>query len=477
MAGIADEDGNVEIRDWLRAMHPDDRPAYLAIGQKRMADDSPYRIEYRLTHPVTGRTRNMLESGWVTIDRATGERHLDCYLIDITSQKRIETQLKSSEQRFREFASLAGDWYFEADRDLNITYLSEGFETISGMSTDLFLGVSWEKITRNAIATMQEKDHAPWLDLLEAWKTGRPTRDHRMLFRFASGIDRTISTSGEAMLDGDGNRVGYRGVAKDVSNLIGAEERAIEERRRAEAANRAKSEFIANMSHELRTPLNAIIGFAGVMEQQMFGPIENDRYRSYAGDVSASGQHLLSLVNDILDLSRIEADRHSYDPEWLDLEDEIERVCVLFREEPGGRTLSPECGSEGGRVWADRLAFRQVLINLVGNAIKFTPDDCHIRIVGAGADDGASLSVVDNGSGMSAADAELALEPFGRAASSEIAGGTGLGLPITRKLVEMHGGELELDTAPGAGCSVRATFPTPNVKAKPGPMRLRSQAC
>lgn len=469
MAGIADEEGNVVIKDWLKLVHPDDLPAYLKAGRDRLEMGKPYRINYRIIHPVSGETRHMLENGWLTLDRATGKRYIDCYIIDITVHKKTELKLKSSEQRFREFASLAGDWYFEADQDLKISYLSDGFGKISGMAPELFIGVSWEKITRNALETLEPEHHTAWKTLLDAWKAGTPVRDHRMLFRFASGIEKPISTTAAPILDADGFHIGYRGVAKDISSLITAQRTAEAEQRRAEAANRAKSEFIANMSHELRTPLNAIIGFAGVMEQQMFGPIENNRYREYAGDISASGQHLLSLVNDILDLSRIEADRHTCDPEWLDLDGEIGRVCALFREEVREVRLNFAARNIGVQIWADRRAFRQILINLIGNAIKFTPAGGTVTVTGEHSMREAVVTVRDDGLGMTQADIQTALEPFGRVVSPEISGGTGLGLPISRKLVEMHGGELTLISAPGEGCMVSVSFPDEVQMVSPEP--------
>jgi two-component system cell cycle sensor histidine kinase PleC len=468
MAGIAESDGRIDTRDWLDAVHPDDLPDYLAAAQERIRSGNSYRINYRIIHPVTGETRNMLENGWVTVDRASGERYLDSYLIDLTVHKQTEARLKASELRFREFAELAGDWYFEADENLCITYLSDGFEAISGLSPDLFMGVSWKKITRNAIAGLAEEHHQAWNTLLNAWTKGEPLRDHRMHFKFSSGVETPISTTASPILNGDGRHVGYRGVAKDVSVLTRAQKQAEAEQLRAETASRAKSEFIANMSHELRTPLNAIIGFAGVMEQQMFGAIEVPRYREYAGDISASGQHLLSLVNDILDLSRIEADRHSHDPEWMDLESEILRVCALFREEAGDRAIQAMSHPAGARIHADRRALRQILINLVGNAVKFSPNGGIIQISGIADDQGVKIRVVDTGAGMSEADIETALVPFGRAASPEIAGGTGLGLPISRKLTEMHGGELTIDSVPSQGCCVAVSFPNPDLKAGSG---------
>lgn len=465
MVGVVGADGTVDVSRWRDVIHPEDLGRYEAAERKRRKENIPYRIEYRFRHPQTGQQRWMLENAWVATDPVTGERALDSYLIDITGRKQAEEELRRSQQRLQAFSDMAGDWYFEADEEMRITYLSEGFEKVSGIEADRFVGHSWEKITHSAMKSLPEELHGAWLELLESWRAGRPVKDHELHFPFGNGPPVPISSTCGPIFDDDGRLVGYRGVSKNVSDIVAAKEQALKDRASAEAANRAKSQFIANMSHELRTPLNAIIGFASIMEQDMFGPIGNPRYRAYASDISASGQHLLSLVNDILDLSRIEADRQSCDPEWLDATDELGRARALFREETEGRVILVDVDPKGGRVWADRRALRQVLINLLGNAVKFTARDGEIRLSCRTRADGATITVADNGAGMSESEIELALEPFGRAASSEIAGGTGLGLPISRQLMELHGGELEIEARPGAGVAVTVRFPAPDKAA------------
>ncbi|WP_417519418.1 ATP-binding protein [Minwuia sp.] len=457
--GVLEPDGSVDLGQWLRAIHPDDMPHYYDAGVARIEHGTPYRIEFRFRHPVTGAERWLMENGWTTVDQASGERYLDSYLIDITQRKADEFELRRGEDRFREFANMAVDWYFETDAEMNITYLSDGIRQITGLDPQQFIGRNWKTITLSALSDMSAGQAREWQDLLDIWATRKAFRDRPLLFRFPGGVDRMINLSGDPIYDRHGTYQGCRGVGKDVTTLVTAQEEAQVARRKAEAANRAKSEFIANMSHELRTPLNAIIGFASVMEQQMFGPIDNPRYREYAGDISASGQHLLSLVNDILDLSRIESERQQLDLETLSAREEIRRACTLFRNETGSRTIRQGIAPDGDRFLADQRALRQMLINLLNNAIKFTADDGVIEI-GTQADrDGLILFVEDDGIGMSDEDLELALEPFGRAVTAEIAGGTGLGLPITRKLVELHGGRMEVVTAPGRGTRVMLHFP------------------
>lgn len=461
MVGVVGPDGTVDVSRWHDVIHPDDLLRYEAAELKRRKDNIPYRMEYRFRHPQTGEQRWMLENAWVATDPISGERHLDSYLIDITDRKLAEVEMQRSRERLQSFSDLAGDWYFEADAEMRVTYLSEGFERVSGRRPEAFLGHDWGRITRMAIRSLPEQYHAGWETLLAAWKAGETIKDHTLHFPFEGRDPVPVSTTCGPILAPDGVLIGYRGVSKDISDLVAAKEQAERDRAGAEAANLAKSQFIANMSHELRTPLNAIIGFASVMEQEMFGRLDNARYRSYAGDISASGQHLLSLVNDVLDLSRIEADRQSCDPEWLDLGGEFERVRSLFREEAGQRSIRIDMGSDKVQVWADRRALRQILINLVGNAVKFTRHDGEIQLSGNTGRNHSLIRVVDNGSGMSGSEIELALEPFGRVASSEIAGGTGLGLPISRQLAELHGGKLLIEGASGRGLTVTVQLPTP----------------
>ena len=231
----------------------------------------------------------------------------------------------------------------------------------------------------------------------------------------------------------------------------------------ADAANRAKSEFLANMSHELRTPLNAIIGFAEVIEGQMVGPAGNPRYPEYGRDIRTSGEHLLALVNDVLDLAKIDAGHFVPEEETLDLT-ALAGTCLRMVSGPDGRGCAPTTLVDElkARVWADRRALTQILLNLLSNAAKFTPHDGEIRVTLALNAAGApEIRVADTGAGIPEDRIDAALERFvqlGRRA--DVAGdGTGLGLPLAKALAEAHDGRLEIASRPGHGTTVVVTLP------------------
>lgn len=232
-------------------------------------------------------------------------------------------------------------------------------------------------------------------------------------------------------------------------------------RAEAEQALAAKSRFLANMSHELRTPLNAIIGFSEMLSRQVFGPLGNIKYVEYLDDVLKSARHLLSLVDDVLDMSRIDSGSHPQRPEDVEVTALLHDVIRMFEADVDNipLTLSYDCENSPRRIWTDPKTFRQIATNLIGNAIKFTPSGGRIDIALKRRADGfVVFSVTDSGIGMDAADIATALEPFGQAMKLS-KGGAGLGLPIVKALAEAGGGELLIDSIPGAGTSVGVTFP------------------
>lgn len=241
-----------------------------------------------------------------------------------------------------------------------------------------------------------------------------------------------------------------------------------EARRRAEEANVAKSRFLATMSHELRTPLNAIIGFSEVMKEEMFGAHGNPVYKEYSGDIHKSGGHLLELINDILDLSRIEAGRYTLQEEILDVGEAIEQSIRLveLRANEKGIEITRKIQSNIPRLWVDAKAFHQILLNLLSNASKFTPTDGNI-IVYAWLDklNGLSIAVRDNGPGIPKDEIPHILSQFGQGslAHETAAEGAGLGLPIIRGLVEMHDGKFSLQSELGRGTVVTIHMPKDRV--------------
>jgi len=239
----------------------------------------------------------------------------------------------------------------------------------------------------------------------------------------------------------------------------------------AEMADRAKTEFLANMSHELRTPLNAIIGFSEVMSTELMGPLGNETYLGYVRDILSSGQHLLEVINEILDMSKIEAGQVELYPAPLRLFELVPNVLRLMREraEGGQVLLLSEVPDNLPPVLVDERRFKQILLNLLSNAIKFTARQGQVRIWARHeADGGISLGVSDSGVGMDADGVAKALTPFGQVDSSlsRRHEGTGLGLPLAKSFTELHGGHLELSSLPGQGTTVTIRIPAARVLAQ-----------
>ena len=236
-------------------------------------------------------------------------------------------------------------------------------------------------------------------------------------------------------------------------------------RDQAEGANRVKSMFLASMSHDLRTPLNAIIGFSEMILQEVRGPIGHPKYQAYVEDIHRSGYLLLSLINNILDLSKIEAGKHELAPELVDCRQIAADCIALIAGQTGFAEIEPTVAVQGdGTLYADELALRQILMNLIGNAAKFTPAGGQIAIAVNRAEDGSStLRITDTGIGMDEKGIRKALEPFGQATltARPRGSGSGLGLTIVTRLVEAHGGRFAIDSAPGYGTTVRIWLPSP----------------
>jgi signal transduction histidine kinase len=234
---------------------------------------------------------------------------------------------------------------------------------------------------------------------------------------------------------------------------------------RAEAASRAKSEFLANMSHELRTPLNAIIGFSTILKDESFGPIGSGRYKEYAGDICSAGQHLLTIINDVLDLVKVDSGKMAVHAGVVDLRATAMSVAKLVEADAaaGGVMLSMEMDSTLTPIVSDDTKLRQVLMNLLSNAIKFTPSGGCVTVGVAQAADPRKMRVTvsDTGIGMREADIPIALAPFGQidSALNRRHAGTGLGLPLSQRLVQLLGGELEIESAPEKGTVVTIVLP------------------
>jgi signal transduction histidine kinase len=240
----------------------------------------------------------------------------------------------------------------------------------------------------------------------------------------------------------------------------------------AEIASRSKTEFLANMSHELRTPLNAVIGFSDILIGQIFGPLGDSRYRDYARDIRDSGQHLLNLINDVLDVSKVEFGKVELLEETVDVMGVVESCIRLMREraETAGIRLYQELPRSLPQMQADSRRLKQILLNLLSNAVKFTPPGGRVTIRASEGADGLRLVVEDSGIGIAADDLEKALRPFGQI-DSRLARkyqGTGLGLPLARSMTELHGGKLVLESTPGRGTTATVWLPASRILSPAG---------
>ncbi len=265
------------------------------------------------------------------------------------------------------------------------------------------------------------------------------------------------------------NMLGFR-AEKDllIAELETANSISDEARRRAEEANLAKSRFLATMSHELRTPLNAILGFSEIMKNEVLGPIGHKNYKEYVGDIHTSGQHLLNLINEILDLSRIEAGRYELHEEPVNLAHIAEDCVNLLQLKAKSKDIAiiPRFQRDLPRLWVDDRAVRQITLNLLSNAIKFTPTGGEIAVTVATSPGGGQyLSVRDNGPGIPPEEIPIVLSSFGQGsiAHKNAERGAGLGLPIVQALMTTHDGTFELKSKLRAGTEAIATFPQSRV--------------
>jgi len=382
----------------------------------------------------------------------------------VKRQLMLGGRLETSERRFRDFADIASDWYWEMDTEGLVTYISERFASIAGgVPAQKVLGFDGDKFIRESAISAEDRE-----TYLNAVLNQREFRAIRLAFKNREGQTRYWAVSARPNFRADEVFLGYRGVGSDISDAVHDELILRDAKMRAEIANRAKSEFLANMSHELRTPLNAILGFSDMIAEQSLGSEAVDRYSEYAVDIHKSGRHLLAIIDDILDLAKIEAGH----TELTESEVPLSRLMDMFRTFLGHRFV--ECGitfaidipEHAPSIWIDKRKIAQVIINLLSNALKFTPRGGTVTVSSRlNADGGLAISVRDTGIGIAREDVPLVLSPFGQVESafSRKHHGTGLGLPLARSLMELHGGTLSIDSELGVGTTVTVTLPAMRV--------------
>jgi PAS domain S-box-containing protein len=357
----------------------------------------------------------------------------------------------------------ATDGVVVVDADARIVSLNGSAEALFGVDAADVRGMPFVDL----LAEESHKAALDYLDGLAANGVASVLNDGReVIGRVPSGgLMPLFMTMGR--IAGTGK---FCAVLRDITHWKHAEEELLSARRAAETANQQKSDFLAKISHEIRTPLNAIIGFCEVMMQERFGPIGNVRYQEYLRDIHNSGAHLMSLINDLLDLSKIEAGKLDLDFEAVAVNDLI-LECVALMQPQANREriiIRTSLPANIPQVVADPRSLRQILLNLLSNAIKFTPAGGQVIVSTALEASGeVVIRVRDTGLGMSERDIETALKPFRQLATSGRgrSEGTGLGLPLTKALAEANRASFAIESAVNQGTLIRITFPTTRVLA------------
>jgi two-component system cell cycle sensor histidine kinase PleC len=407
--------------------------------------------------------------------------------LDVTEERLAQARAQSAETRLRDAIESVSEAFVLWDRHDRLVMYNRNYRSIFRLDSQLLKpGAQREEVERNARAAMRQDARTPgdrrgvreaelvdgrWVQISE-----RRTAEGGLV---VTATDITAVKAQE-----EARRLNEEELRKAVANLERSQAELSElarkyetEKVRAEAANQAKSEFLANMSHELRTPLNAINGFSEIMLAEMFGALGDARYRDYAQDIHNSGQHLLALINDILDMSKIEAGKMTLSLEPVSVEEVTEEAVRLVRTraETAGLTLTFDLPPLPD-VEADYRAVKQVLLNLLSNAVKFTPRGGRVWVSAERLGEFVRVSVRDTGIGINAADLERLARPFEQieTQTAKTQQGTGLGLALSKALVDMHGGMLELASAPGQGTT--ASFSLPVGRAAIAPVRTGTAA-
>jgi PAS domain S-box-containing protein len=345
---------------------------------------------------------------------------------------------------------------FVKDERLRFVFFNDAFCTLLGCPRERLVGLTdHDVVPAEQAAIFRAVDR-------QVLASGTPHVNEERLTG-GDGVEYWLVTRKSVFdVPGDGRYV--VGVISDITDRKRIEKDLLAAKVEAEDANRAKSQFLANMSHELRTPLNAVIGFSEIIKNEMLGAINDPRYRDYAGDIHRSGVHLLQLINDILDLTKVEAGKYELREEVCDLAKAACDAARLMRDlaAESGLILETQAPDDLPFLFADERCLRQIVVNFLSNAVKFTPKGGRIEVgVRLEADGALMISVADTGIGMKREDIPRALSPFRQLEHSlgRRYEGTGLGLPLVKALLELHQGSLQIESELGHGTTAIARFP------------------
>jgi two-component system, cell cycle sensor histidine kinase PleC len=379
--------------------------------------------------------------------------------IELAHSDRLRHEaLKQSEAKLRGVIDTVPAMISATDHEGRYVFVNRFQAEAFGVSQEEAVGRSAEQLVSGDYGA-----HSRELDQ-KVFAMGRTLAGFEEELATRTGEKRILLTTKSPLRDPAGQVINVVTVSLDITERKEAEEQLRDAKEAAELANRTKTEFMANMSHELRTPLNAIIGFADIIRAELLGAVGAPRYREYARDIGDSARHLLSIINDILDVSKIEAGKLELHEDAIDLDGLMEDVLRLVHEraEMAGVRLQSDFRQKVPDLYADQRKLKQILLNLISNAVKFTPAGGTVTLSRhVGSDGGIVMSVTDTGIGIAPEHIPIATARFGQVDSSMTRrySGTGLGLPLTIGLVELHRGKLSIQSELGRGTTVTVAMP------------------
>ncbi len=437
-------------RGFLDLVHPDDRDSVRAAF-RGLTNESIIHCECRLIS-------NEARSVWTEWKHKKADGKIYSLGHNVTAIRMQEQALLRREQQLSEAEAIGhmGHWHWSLGHQ-NIRFSDEIYR-IFGVSPGNFTP------TLDSVNAMLHRRDAG--RMTQAFQRAIiEQNDHEIDFRVITptGETRHVRCQGRCEFDSEGDVIGLYGIMQDVTETIQHERALMEAKESAERAYAAKSQFLANMSHELRTPLNAIIGFSEMMMQQLLGPIGNDRYLDYIKGINESGEHLLDLITDILDMSKIEAGKYELDLETINVAKVIRLAVHMIeaRAAEQGIKILVKIPDETIQITADRRAVMQIMLNLLSNAVKFSHPKSTIDVECVAISDHISLRVKDHGIGIPANKLKTITNPFEQAANQYTRSheGSGLGLSITKELAELHGGSIHIDSVVDVGTTVTIRLP------------------
>jgi PAS domain S-box-containing protein len=379
-----------------------------------------------------------------------------CVIRDMGDVVKARKELNESRERFALAMSGTHDGIWDWDVRTDQVFITERIRELFGMESNIGTAMDW-------LDCIHPFDQGPYINALKAHLKGE-TDFFSIDYRLKGDKELWVRHRGLGLRDQSGRVFRMAGSVGDVTESKQAEAKLKETLAQAEAANKAKSDFLAAMSHELRTPLNAIIGFSEMIHSRMLGPLGTEKYGEYAGDIMVSARHLLDIINDILEMARMDAGQAEFRPEPVDMAQVIDASLRLLHQRisHAGLSVTAKTFPELPKIMGDERRLKQVMINLLGNAIKFTPQGGSIVVEAKPVLSGRLMvRVIDSGIGIAERDIPRALAPFTQVDSvvARRYQGSGLGLPLAKAFVELHGGNLELSSILGKGTTVTLYFP------------------